>query len=61
MGDTSLFLTVTDIAFLNSHLKDDLSKINDWTYSWKMGFYPNITKHAHEFFLIERKCFLPLD
>ena len=30
--DASLFSTVTDEALSNSHLNDDLSKINDWDY-----------------------------
>ena len=42
--DTSLFLTVTDEALSNHHLRDDLSKINDWAYKWKMSFNPGSTR-----------------
>ena len=45
--DTSLFAAVTDEALSNSHLNDDLSKINNWAYKWKMSFNPEITKTAH--------------
>ena len=39
--DTSLFLTIADEALSNPHLKDDLSKINDWVFKWKMSFNPD--------------------
>ena len=46
--DTSLFSTVTNEAFSNSYLNDDLGKINDRAYKWKMIFNPDSTKTAHE-------------
>ena len=46
--DTSLFFIVTDEALSNSYLNDDLKKINDWAYKWKMSFNPDSTKPAHE-------------
>ena len=46
--DTFLFSTATDKALPNSHLINDLSKINDWTYKWKQSFNPDSTKPAHE-------------
>ena len=44
--DISLFSIVTDEALSNSHLNDDLSKINDWTYKWKISFNTDSTKPA---------------
>ena len=46
--DTSLSSPVTDEALSNSHLNDDLSKINDCVYKWKMNFNPDSTKLSHE-------------
>ena len=45
--DTSLFSTVTDAALLNSRLNDDLSKINNRAYEWKMSCNPDSIKSAH--------------
>ena len=39
-----LFLTATEADFSNCHLKDDLSKTNDWGYKWKMSSNPDSTK-----------------
>ena len=41
-------MTVIDAALSNSHLNDDLSKINDWAYKWKMSYNPDGAKPAHE-------------
>ena len=46
--DTSLFLIVTDEALSNSYLNNDLKKINDLAYKWKMSFSPDSTKPVHE-------------
>ena len=46
--DTFLFSTVTDETLSNSHLNDDLTKINDWAYKWKMRFNLDSTKPTHE-------------
>ena len=46
--DTSSFSIVTDAALSNSHLNDDVSKINDWAYRWKISFNPDSTKPTHE-------------
>ena len=53
--NTSLFSTVTDEALSNSHLNDDLSKINDWCYKWKMSFTPDSTKPTHEVVFSRKK------
>ena len=53
--DTSLYSTVTDEALSNSYLNDNLGKINDWTYKWKVSFNPNNTKSAHEVVFSRKK------
>ena len=53
--DTSLFSTVTDEVLSNSHLNDDLSKINDWAYKWKMSFNPDSTKPTREVVFSRKK------
>ena len=42
-----MFSTVTDEALSNSHLNDDLSKINDWAYKSKMKFFSVEIKNVH--------------
>ena len=49
--DTSLFSTVTNEALSNSHLNDNLSKINDWAYKWKMGFNLTVQNPLMKFIL----------
>ena len=58
--DTSLFSTVSDEALSNSHLNDDLSKIKDWAYKWKMNFNPDSAKPVHEVVFIRKKIFTTL-
>ena len=29
-------------------LNDDLKKVNDWTFQWKMSFNPDLSKQAQE-------------
>ena len=53
--DTSLFSIVADEALSNSYLNDDLKKINDWAYKWKMSFNPDSTKPAHEVVFSRKK------
>ena len=52
--DTSLFSIVADEALSNSYL-NDLKKINDWAYNWKMSFNPDSTKPAHEVVFSRKK------
>ena len=54
MDDTSLFLSVTDAALSNSHL-NNLSRINDWVYKWKMRVDSDIAKPAHEVSFSQKK------
>ena len=51
--DTSIFSVVHDISLSSLQLNDDLIKISNWAYQWKMSFNPEVTKQAQEvvFFL----------
>ena len=46
--DTSLFSTVHDPNHSAKVLNDDLNKISEWAYKWKMLFNPDLTKQAQE-------------
>ena len=46
--DTSLFSTVRDHAKCVKVLNDDLLKVSNWAFKWKMIFNPDITKQAQE-------------
>ena len=43
-GDTSLFSAVRDTNVLTNALNNDLLKINNRTYQWKMSFNPDPSK-----------------
>ena len=44
----SLFSTVRDPAKCAKVLNDDLLKVSNWAFKWKMIFNPDITKQAQE-------------
>ena len=47
--DTSLFFVVRgDVQTSANDLSNDLKIINNWAFQWKMNFYPDPTKQAHE-------------
>ena len=46
--NTSLFCTVHNPTSSAKILNDDLSKISEWAYRWKMLFNPDITKQTQE-------------
>ena len=46
--DTSLFSTVHDPIHCAKIINDDLNKISEWVYKWKVLFNPDITKQAQE-------------
>ena len=46
--DTSLFSTVHGPHKSAKLLNDDLLKISNWAYKWKMLFNPDVTKQAQE-------------
>ena len=43
---TSLFSIVHDPNLIANDLNNDLAKINDWAYQWKMSFNPDLFKQA---------------
>ena len=46
--DTSLFSVVHDVNTSAKELNDDLKKVNDWAFQWKMSFNPDPSKQAQE-------------
>ena len=46
--DTSLFSVVNNASVSASRLNNDLVKIRDWAFNWKMSFNPDPTKQAKE-------------
>ena len=47
-NDTSLFSTVHDPSKSAKLVYDNLQKISDWAFKWKMLFNPDVTKQAQE-------------
>ena len=46
--DTSLLSVVNNVNVSASRLYNDIVKMRDWTFNWKMSFNPNPTKQAKE-------------
>ena len=46
--DTSLFSIVQNKNNSASQLNNDLNKVSDWAYTWKMSFNPDHSKQAQE-------------
>ena len=46
--DTSIFYVVHDADLPENQLDDDLSKISEWAFQWKMSFNPDLPKEAQE-------------
>ena len=46
--DTSLFYIVHDPNTLANELNEDLQKISEWAYQWKMSFNPDQNKQPQE-------------
>ena len=46
--DTSLFSVVHNIDESASQLNQDLNKVSEWAYKWKMSFNPDPSKQAQE-------------
>ena len=42
--DTSLFSVIHDSSTTRNELNDDLVKINNWAYQWRMNFNPDPNK-----------------
>ena len=49
---------VHDIKTLASDLNDDLEKIGNWTFQWKMNFNPDPNKQAQEIIFPRKKSAL---
>ena len=45
---TFICSVVHDISLSSLQLNDDLIKISNWAYQWKMSFNPEVTKQAQE-------------
>ena len=52
---TLLFSVVQNKNDSASQLNNDLDKVSDWAYSWKMSFNPDPSKQAQEV-IFSRKC-----
>ena len=48
--DTSLFSVIKNADTSNIDLNNDLKKIGEWAFQWKMNFNPDPTKQAQEQF-----------
>ena len=48
VDDTSLFSVVKNVDASNIDLNNDLKKIGEWAFQWKMGFNLDHTKQAQE-------------
>ena len=46
--DASFFSIVQNISTSASHLNNDLSKVSNWAFHWKMSFNPDPSKQAQE-------------
>ena len=46
--DVSLFSVVCNATVSASRLNNDLVKIRDWAFNWKMSFNPDPTKQAKD-------------
>ena len=46
--DTSIFSVVYDVDLSAKQLNDDLNKISEWAFQWKMAFNPDLSKQAKE-------------
>ena len=53
--DTSLFSVVFDPNILARTLNNDLSKIEQWAFQWKMSFNPDLSKQAQEVLFSKKK------
>ena len=59
--DTSLFSVIHDVDASSATLNNDLVKIQEWAYNWKMSFNPDRNKQAQEVIFSRklRKVFHP--
>ena len=53
--DTSIFSVVKDHLNFSNKLNEDLSKISQWAYQWKMSFNIDVSKQAQEVIFSRKK------
>ena len=58
--DTSIFSVVRDSSSSSLSLNEDLSKISQWGYKWKMLFNPDASKQAQEVVFSRKKILLTI-
>ena len=60
--DTSLFSVIHDVDASSATLNNDLVKIQEWTYIWKMSFIPDKNKQAQKSYFQGsfEKFFIPI-
>ena len=46
--DTSLFAAVKNVAASNIYLNNNLKRMGEWAFQWKMNYNPDPIKHAQE-------------
>ena len=46
--DTSLFFVTHDITTSENELNNDLNKVSDWPFQWKMSFNPDPNKKVQD-------------
>ena len=46
--DAFIFSVVHDVDLSAKPLNDDLSKISEWLFQWKMSFNPDLSKQAQK-------------
>ena len=55
--DTSIFSVVRDSSSSSLTFNEDVSKISQWGYKWKMLFDPDASKQAQEIVFSRKKSF----
>ena len=58
--DTSFFSVIRDSNFSSMSLNEDLSKISQWGYKWKMLFNPEASNQAQEIVFSRKKILLTI-
>ena len=48
VNDASLFSVVGNVNTSAKELNDDLEKVNEWAFQWKVSFNPDPRKQVHE-------------
>ena len=51
VDDTSIFSVFHAVGISVKELNDDLKKINEWAFKWKMRFNLDLNKYAQEVIL----------